>query len=206
MALLHHPVVNKNGDVIASAITNLDLHDISRASRTYGVRRFYVVTPLSDQRELAEKIISHWRRGAGATYNPQRKEALEMIRTSESLEEVMDHIRAADGEKPETVVTSARNSRRGITYPEFRQMLNTGAPYLLNFGTAWGLSDQFISESDHVLEPIRGNTGYNHLSVRSAASIILDRFGPSADFSEGRADDAIRPKPWSLPRTCGARG
>jgi hypothetical protein len=26
-----------------------------------------------------------------------------------------------------------------------------------------------------VLAPIRGNTSYNHLSVRSAAAIILDR-------------------------------
>ncbi|MCP4687771.1 MAG: RNA methyltransferase, partial [Desulfobacterales bacterium] len=31
LALLHYPVVNKNGEPVASAVTNLDLHDISRA-------------------------------------------------------------------------------------------------------------------------------------------------------------------------------
>jgi len=29
--------------------------------------------------------------------------------------------------------------------------------------------------STYILEPIRGNAKYNHLSVRSAVSIILDR-------------------------------
>jgi hypothetical protein len=43
-------VVNKNGEIIASAVTNLDLHDISRVAKTYGVQAFYVVTPLRDQK------------------------------------------------------------------------------------------------------------------------------------------------------------
>ncbi|MCK4728283.1 MAG: RNA methyltransferase, partial [Desulfobacterales bacterium] len=66
MALIHHPVYNKNGEVIASAVSNLDLHDISRAAKTYGVRAFYIVTPLADQRELVERIVSHWTEGVGA--------------------------------------------------------------------------------------------------------------------------------------------
>ena len=46
VALIHHPVVNKNGMIIGSAVTNMDLHDIARAGRTFGVRGYYVVTPL----------------------------------------------------------------------------------------------------------------------------------------------------------------
>jgi hypothetical protein len=72
VALIHYPVVDKNGDIIASAVTNLDLHDISRAAKTYGLKSFYVVTPLEDQRELVERIISHWTNGIGAAYNPKR--------------------------------------------------------------------------------------------------------------------------------------
>jgi hypothetical protein len=53
--------------------------------------------------------------------------------------------------------------------------LQRGQPYLLVFGTAWGLAEPFISEADYILEPISGRTDYNHLSVRSAAGIILDR-------------------------------
>ena len=53
LALTHYPVVNKRGEIIASALTNLDLHDIARVARTYGVKGYYVITPLEDQRELA---------------------------------------------------------------------------------------------------------------------------------------------------------
>ena len=53
LALIHYPVINRNGKVIASAITNLDIHDISRISKTFGVNRFYIVTPLKDQQALA---------------------------------------------------------------------------------------------------------------------------------------------------------
>ncbi len=52
-------MVNKKGEIIASAVTNLDLHDIARAARTFGVGRFFVVTPLADQKRLVEKIVAH---------------------------------------------------------------------------------------------------------------------------------------------------
>ena len=175
VALIHYPVVNKNGEVIASAVTNLDLHDIARASKTYGVIGYYVVTPLEDQKALVEKIISHWVTGVGAAYNPVRREALELIRVKDSVAAVIEDIRNRGEGMPKTVVTSAREYPRSIGYETFREMLETGSPYLLNFGTAWGLSESLISEADYVLNPIKGKCGYNHLSVRSAVSIILDR-------------------------------
>ncbi len=175
VALMHYPVVNKNGDVIASAVTNLDLHDISRAAKTYGVRYFYVVTPLEDQKELVEKIVSHWTRGRGSTYNPIRCEALKLVQIKDSLEEVTEHIQKIRQCIPKIVVTRARSDNRSIGYDRFSEMLKSGAPYLLSFGTAWGLSEDFIANADYVLDPIRGNTDYNHLSVRSAVAIILDR-------------------------------
>ena len=58
IALVHYPVYDKNRQVVATAVTNLDLHDIARAARTYGLFRYYVVTPVSEQRELAERIGS----------------------------------------------------------------------------------------------------------------------------------------------------
>ncbi len=175
VALTHYPVLNKNGDIITSAVTNLDLHDISRAAKTYGVRSFYVVTPLTDQKELVKKIVLHWMDGTGARYNPKRREALELISIKDSLDEVIDHIRSNGEDCPKIVVTCARNDYQHINYGDFREMLQSGKPYLLVFGTAWGLSEDFIAGADYVLEPIMGNTGYNHLSVRSAAAIILDR-------------------------------
>lgn len=175
IALVHYPVVNKNGKIIASAVTNLDLHDISRSARTYGVRAFYVVTPLSDQKELVEKIVLHWLEGTGARYNPKRREALKLISIKDSLDEVIEHVRENTGDFPKTVVTSAGHSPRNISFKRFGEMLQDGTPYLLILGTGWGLSENFMAEADYVLNPILGNTDYNHLAVRSAAAVILDR-------------------------------
>ena len=47
VALVHHPVYNKNRRVVRTCLTPLDLHDISRACRTYGVRAFYFITLLN---------------------------------------------------------------------------------------------------------------------------------------------------------------
>ena len=175
VALVHYPVVNKNGDVITSAVTNLDLHDIARAAKTYGVKSFYVVTPLIDQKELAEKIVSHWTNGLGARYNPKRRQALELISVKETLERVFADIKKNCGVLPKTVVTSAGNEFENINFGKFREILKDGKPYLLILGTAWGLSNSFIAQADYMLEPIMGNSSYNHLSVRSATAIILDR-------------------------------
>jgi len=179
LALIHYPVTNKNGDIIASAVTNLDLHDISRAARTYAVKRVYVVTPLSDQKELVKKIVSHWVEGAGSTYNSIRGEALALIKLMDSLEDVVGDIRKKSKAVPRTVVTSAKKNARGIGrtigYQTFQERLASGAPHLLLFGTAWGLSESVIDEADFILDPIMGEADYNHLSVRSAVSIILDR-------------------------------
>ena len=175
VALIHYPVVDKNGDIIASAVTNLDLHDIARAAKTYGLKSFYVVTPLEDQKELVERIISHWTDGIGATYNPKRRSALELIHVKDSFSEVLDRIADTEKNYPITIATSARKYPTSISYKKFRSMLNNGKPYVLTLGTAWGLAEEFIFKTDYVLEPIAGKTDYNHLSVRSAASIILDR-------------------------------
>ena len=75
-ALVHFPVYNKSKEVIVSSVTTLDVHDISRVCRTYGVGTFYVITPLKTQQELVERLISHWLTGFGAEYNPTRREAL----------------------------------------------------------------------------------------------------------------------------------
>ena len=179
VALTHYPVVDKRGDIIASALTNLDLHDISRAAKTYGVKSFYVITPLSDQKVLAKKIIAHWTEGAGAIYNPDRRSALELIKIKDAIVDVAEDIESIENSYPKIVTTSAQRYPASIGYADFRGILESGRPHLLIFGTAWGLAESLISEADFVLGPIAGVTDYNHLSVRSAVAIILDRLlGP----------------------------
>lgn len=177
VALIHHPVVDKNGDTITAAVTSLDLHDIARASKTYGVKSFYVVTPLEDQQILIQRIIGHWVTGRGATYNPDRQAALALIRLMPSLGEVIADIEASTGEKPRVVVTSARMDKSDLSYDAIRGMANgeDEKPILLLFGTAWGLAPEVMDRADFRLAPITGQGEYNHLAVRSAVSIILDR-------------------------------
>jgi hypothetical protein len=175
VALVHHPVVDKNGDAIAAAVTSLDLHDIARASRTFGVGAFYVVTPLEDQQALVRQIIDHWVTGTGAKYNPHRRAALELIRLMPSLADVLDDVAAKAGERPRVVVTSAGMEKSDLSYARLGEMVQDRCPVLLVFGTAWGLAREVMDAADYRLAPINGRGDYNHLAVRSAVSIILDR-------------------------------
>ena len=53
--------------------------------------------------------------------------------------------------------------------------IKTGKPILLLFGTGWGLEKSILNEADYVLDPIGGIGEYNHLPVRAAIAIVLDR-------------------------------
>lgn len=173
VALVHHPVLDKRGDQVVTAVTNLDLHDIARTARTYGISRFYVVTPAAEQLHLVERILHHWRQGHGAGYNPHRGEALQLIETVDSLERAIQAWGRESGKEPLPILTSAARSD-GISFADCRR-LKTQRPLLLVFGTGWGLAPQLFDCGWPVLEPIRGSGAYNHLPVRAAAAIILDR-------------------------------
>ena len=176
VALLHYPVYDKNGQVVTTAVTNMDIHDIARSGRTYGIRGFYVVTPVKALQKLARKIIQHWELGYGSEYNVTRKEALALARITDTLDDALIDIERECGEKPLLVVTSARPGGERTSFTELRDvLLKVSQPLLLILGTGWGLTEAIFSRSDYVLEAIEGPTDYNHLSVRSAAAIILDR-------------------------------
>jgi hypothetical protein len=175
IALVHYPVTNKNGEVIASAVTNLDLHDMARSARTYGVSAFYVITPLEDQKALAAKLVDHWVTGGGARYNPKRCEALQLVHIRDNLQQVVADIERTRGQRPRIIVTCARPQAGSVTYRALRRTLGDKEPALLLFGTAWGLAPDCLAAADIILDPVVGTGTYNHLSVRAAAAIILDR-------------------------------
>ena len=176
LALLHHPVYDKNGAVVTTAVTNMDVHDFGRLARTYGVRAFYVATPVPTLRRLVERIMRHWDSGPGATYNHTRKEALALARLANDLDAVVADIEREQGVMPRLVATSAREGGRRLSFVDLRRRLREESrPELLIFGTGWGLTAEVLDRVDDLLDPIRGTDGWNHLSVRSAAAIILDR-------------------------------
>jgi hypothetical protein len=176
VALVHFPVVNRHGEIIGSAITNLDLHDIARAGRTYGITTYWVITPDAQQQELAEQIIGHWTRGYGGRVNPDRADALALTRICSNLDEVIEAIRENSDTEPLLVATSAaENNQQAISCSRLKKKLTGTRPVLLLFGTAWGLAPEILERVDATLPPISGGGEFNHLSVRSAVSIILDR-------------------------------
>ncbi len=176
IALLHYPMYNKRMDTVTTSITNLDLHDISRAARTYQVEGFFVVHPSENQHNLLNDILTYWRNGYGAQYNPDRQEAFSILKTAADLDSVMADIERETGIKPLTVATDARIYSHSISYYEMKKLIFSKEQVLLIlFGTGWGISREFIEKCDYILEPVQPGSDYNHLSVRSAVSIILDR-------------------------------
>lgn len=175
IALIHHPVVNKRGEIIGSAVTNLDIHDIARTAKTYGVANYFIATPYQDQQQLVRELLAHWQTGHGATYNPARKEALSIVQLADSLEEVITTLTGQYGTRPLIVATSALLRDNTLSFDDLGDRITKGNPVLLLFGTAHGLAPEILQLTDVTLPPIRGGTQYNHLSVRSAVSIIIDR-------------------------------
>jgi tRNA (guanine37-N1)-methyltransferase len=185
ICLLHHPVLDKSGKPSTVSLTNLDIHDMCRVSRTYELAGVCFVTPLGDQRELGMRILTHWTDGAGGRANPDRASALRLGRMAESLDEAIAQVTESAGAAPRVVATSARTSYRpargrkertiAFSPPALVRRWLAEGPVLLVLGTGHGLAPEVLTRADAVLQPLRGFAVYNHLPVRSAAAILVDR-------------------------------
>ena len=176
LGLVHYPIYNKNNEIVTTAITNFDIHDIARTARTYDVLKYFIIHPLEAQKALAEEIISYWQEGYGGQYNPDRKEALNIVEVIPDIAAAVAYITAKEGIPPIIVTTDARKYDNTVSYARLRQQLtDTDRPCLLLFGTGWGLENSVMKQFDYILEPIYGPGDYNHLPVRAAVAIILDR-------------------------------
>ncbi len=172
IALVHHPILDAKGGVTTSTLTSLDLHDLSRSARTYGCSDFFIVHPIPAQRLLAERIVEHWTHGSSVKRIPDRKDAVALVRIVSTLEEA----ETALGAGCERWVTAARARETSTSFAAARALLEAeGPPVLVVFGTGWGLADSVMTAAARVLEPIKGPEPWNHLSVRAAAAITLDR-------------------------------
>jgi len=175
VALVHHPVLDGQGAVVTSAVTNLDVHDLARTARTYGVSDYFVVHPILAQRELVERTRQHWTDGSSGRRIPDRKEALSLLRVVDSLDAALGSL--GGRAEAEIWVTAARDLGASLSFAAARARLEEdGKAVLVVFGTGWGLARSVIDAADAILEPIRpARGGYNHLSVRSACAIAMDR-------------------------------
>ncbi len=176
VALVHYPVLGRGGSIVSSSVTNLDVHDIARTCRTYNVRGYFVVTNLPAQREIVDNVLKYWLHEFGKEYNPSRSEALGTVESVPYLEDMIERVKEIEGYGPKLVFTSARRTGESVSFEEMSEIIvNESSPHVLLFGTSWGLPSEVRSLCDYFLEPVRGSSDFNHLSVRSAVAIVLDR-------------------------------
>ncbi|HEY3822877.1 MAG TPA: RNA methyltransferase [Polyangiaceae bacterium] len=175
IALVHYPVLDGQGAVVTTAVTNLDVHDLSRSARTFGCTDYFVTHPIAAQRELCERILAHWTDGSSGKRIPDRREALTILRVVESLDAAIEAL--GGRAEVEVWVTAARRLGESLSFAQARKHLEgEGKTILVVFGTGWGLAPSVVEGADALLEPIVAARGdYNHLSVRSACAIALDR-------------------------------
>lgn len=172
-ALVHYPVFLGDRKTGATSLTNLDVHDIARCSRTYGLGSFTVVTPLKDQQSILETLVSHWTEGPGSVSNPDRAEAFRLVQMASDVQGAMQLVEARTGQRPVLLGTSARDN--GVMTPQSVRNLLEEHPVLLLFGTGHGMAPEILDACDGVLRPLRWMDTYNHLPVRGAVAITLDR-------------------------------
>lgn len=181
VGLVHYPIYNKRMQVIASAVTNFDIHDIARTCRTYDVKGYFIIHPLEVQKSIIHKILHYWQEGYGREYNPDRANALSRVAWKNDIAAAAQAVEERTGKKPYIVTTDARVYPNTVSYSFMRKQLTEGdRPVLLLFGTGFGIEAETMAKFDYILEPVYGPCDYNHLCVRSAAAIILDRLAGEA--------------------------
>ena len=173
ISLVHYPVLDKEKKTVAVSLTNLDIHDIARCSCSYGLGGAYIVTPIADQKLLAAEIFEHWTKGAGSKSNPHRAEAFDKVQTADTVEDAIADITRKTGQTPCLIATSARGPGN-ISYKGVRNKLED-TPVLLLLGTGQGLAPAVTDKCQAILPPLRYLDNYNHLSVRMAGAIMIDR-------------------------------
>jgi len=180
VALVHGDVlIGPDQGVGATSVTSIDIHDIARSCATYGIAGYFIVTPLCDQQKIVRKLLNFWCSDHGIAYNKNRHKAISLVVVQDTIEQVIAAIKEKEGVEPLVVVTSASQGQDHasfVTFYDQHRVWESGRPVLLVFGTGKGLQGSFLKKSDFQLVPIEGFTQFNHLSVRSAAAIVLDRW------------------------------
>ena len=187
LGLAHYPMKNKAGEKVCTSVTNLDIHDIARSCRTFGVEKYFIITPIVPQQQLVARILEHWQKEKSSIYNPDRFDALSFVELVASIDEALSSIERRSGKPPLLAITGAQ--WEGSTTPIEDISLKIridNRPCLLLFGTGSGLHPEVQDRAEIKVASIHGaaTDGYNHLSVRSAVAIYLDRLSRNQEMRQ----------------------
>ncbi len=176
--LMHDQVVLADDRIGTSSVTSIDIHDIARSASTYGIKKYFMVTLLKDQQRIVNTFLNFWRSDVAIEYNPQRHEALRTLSLVDSLDKALEQVELDTGLKPLLIATSAKKHEEvpPLSYHDQEIVWKQKRPVVLLLGTAQGLAPELLSRCDYLLGPVEGFSDYNHLSVRSAAAVIFDRW------------------------------
>lgn len=172
LGLVHYPINNKFNQLVTTSVTNLDIHDIARSCTTFDVKKYFIINRLESQKEMLMRILKFWKSDIADEYNPDRVSALSIVEYAPNIELAKEFIKTQEGEYPLVITTTATKLDNQIEFNAFGKLTK---PILLLFGTGNGLTKEVHKSADYILKPIDGCGTYNHLSVRSAVAIILDR-------------------------------
>ncbi len=175
IGLVHYPCRDRNDKIVTTMLTPIDVTDIARSACTYEVAQFFIVTPLPSQQAIAQKLVDFWLKAEPDV--AYRRPALQRVRVVDRLEASCHEVMRREGLAPVLVGTDARELQGPrISYEQLRELLETDRrPVYLLFGTGWGIALEVLERVDYLLPPLWGPGAYNHLSVRAAVAIILDR-------------------------------
>lgn len=176
--LCHFPVRLERHRIGSSSLTNLDIHDIARISRGYGMGPFYVLLALQEQMDILNNILSHWHKAANPEVHVDRQQALAQVSPVQNFTELEEKACAYYGVRPTFIATSAnwpeeKNMGQALSPADVRGICRN-YPVIILLGTARGLDLKALAIDFRLLRPLRF-LDENHLSVRSAAAIIADR-------------------------------
>ncbi|MBY0109916.1 MAG: tRNA (guanosine(37)-N1)-methyltransferase TrmD [Candidatus Babeliaceae bacterium] len=182
VVLMHSDVLvsqdKVNTKVGTTSVTSLDIHDIARSCTTYGIKNYFIVTPLIDQQVIVKTLLGFWQEGPGISYNNYRHEALSNVILETNLDNVIAQITQREGKVPVLIATAAKKGthQRLINFFDQERVWSCERPVLIVLGTGRGLTPELIERCDYRLVPIEGFSSFNHLSVRSAAAVLFDRW------------------------------
>ncbi|MBI2519130.1 MAG: RNA methyltransferase [Bdellovibrio sp.] len=184
LGLAHYPMKNKAGEKVCTSVTNLDIHDIARSCRTFGIKKYFIITPLVPQQQLVSRILEHWQKEKSSIYNPDRFDALSSVELRGSIDDALVAIEQECSSKPFLAITGAKWNGPTLAIEDIPLKIHVdNRPCLLLFGTGSGLHPEVHERADFKLASIHGaaEDGYNHLSVRSAVAIYLDRLSKNQE-------------------------
>jgi hypothetical protein len=177
IALLHQGMTNKEGRDVTTSVTLIDVHDIARTARSYDVTSFFIIHPSPRMRQTVHTLLNHWGTGYGATYNPNRHDALSRVNVVATLDDMIQNLHIRTGFAPYLFATSAKGGDDRTSFSYMRELINSKdlSPIVMLLGTGSGMNKTTIGRADAILEPLVCSQSYNHLSVRAACAILTDR-------------------------------